>query len=355
MIIDLIVIVTSAFTVFLCDTRSNVDFLRYARFFHILRLLRMDRTRRDLHTMWNAIYSHRKELLTCYFFCAVILLLGSYVIFLTESSNKNLNGKMNNMLTSLYWGIITFTTIGYGDYTPHTWYGKMVAGFLAMVGCAFLALPAGILGSGFALQVSKQKKEKGTFKVKNPAALLIQCAWRCYAVRNSKIKATWSYFVMKSVAAKEKANTNYQKNFASNFMNLLPKSKIKYTEGDISDKLFGLKRNSKDLNGFEELVDIFQKNQDYNDWSSDIQVEYKLAFNFITIIKLILAARSFSDIRHPYVNMEHVLQSNSMTIMLSLSHLKDIKKINEVIISEINDLKREIKELKKFRCIQRNV
>ena len=61
---------------------------------------------------------------------------------------------------SLWWGFITLTTIGYGDKVPQTSTGKTIAAFFAVLGMAFFALPAGILGTGFALKVQEQHRQK---------------------------------------------------------------------------------------------------------------------------------------------------------------------------------------------------
>ena len=371
MLIDTLVIITSIITIILHVNATYIAILRYARLFQILRLLRMDRTRGDLQTMWRAIYSHRKELLTCYFFCAVVLLLGSYVMFILERSIESSDGRIDNMLNSLYWGMITFTTIGFGDYTPHTWYGKLITGFLSLVGCAFFALPAGILGSGFALQVSKQKKEKGSIKVRNPAAFLIQCAWRSYAVRNSNLKATWRYFLHQKVAAKAKANAakkyikvditatsdlnaviqNKVIDDVTYIDSLTTKSKPNSSNKQFDNKMIGLKKvkkKPKQVDSFDDLLVVFQKKNDNDNWlANNIHIKYKLVYNFLTILKLILATRTFSDTRYPYVNIEHILQVNNLNLSCSLSHLREIKSTMGIMLSELNDLKSEIRELKK--------
>lgn len=87
---------------------------------------------------------------------------------------------------------ITLCTVGYGDTVPITWWGKLVASFCAMLGISFFALPAGILGSGFALKVQQQQRQKHRIRRRVPAAQLIQCLWRCYAAdEHSKSIATW--------------------------------------------------------------------------------------------------------------------------------------------------------------------
>ena len=58
---------------------------------------------------------------------------------------------------ALWWAIITLTTVGYGDRYPKTWIGKSLASSFLVIGVTFFSLPAGILGTGFALKVSLPK------------------------------------------------------------------------------------------------------------------------------------------------------------------------------------------------------
>ncbi|XP_035262834.1 potassium voltage-gated channel subfamily KQT member 5 [Anguilla anguilla] len=91
---------------------------------------------------------------------------------------------------------ITLTTIGYGDKTPQTWTGRLLSAGFALLGISFFALPAGILGSGFALKVQEQHRQKHFEKRRNPAASLIQAAWRFYSTDASRpyLSATWSHY-----------------------------------------------------------------------------------------------------------------------------------------------------------------
>ena len=58
-----------------------------------------------------------------------------------------------------------------------TWGGKLLASGCALVGISFFALPAGILGSGFALKVQAMQRQKHLNRRRAPAATLIQCLW----------------------------------------------------------------------------------------------------------------------------------------------------------------------------------
>lgn len=66
---------------------------------------------------------------------------------------------------------------GYGDVVPVTWGGKLLASSCALIGISFFALPAGILGSGFALKVQSMQRQKHLNRRRAPAATLIQCLW----------------------------------------------------------------------------------------------------------------------------------------------------------------------------------
>lgn len=99
---------------------------------------------------------------------------------------------MSTYADSLWWGVITLCTIGYGDVYPKTPSGKLLASGCALVGISFFALPAGILGSGFALKVQAMQRQKHLNRRRAPAAALIQCVWRCYASDSTSLsEATW--------------------------------------------------------------------------------------------------------------------------------------------------------------------
>ena len=105
---------------------------------------------------------------------------------------KDQNPKFKSFAHALWWGVITLCTVGYGDTVPVTWKGKIMASFCALAGISFFALPAGILGSGFALKVQQQQRQKHMIRRRIPAATLIQCLWRCYAAdENCSSEATW--------------------------------------------------------------------------------------------------------------------------------------------------------------------
>uniref|UniRef100_A0A3Q3W7X7 Uncharacterized protein n=1 Tax=Mola mola TaxID=94237 RepID=A0A3Q3W7X7_MOLML len=190
-VIDIIVLIASV-AVVSAGSQSNIfatSVLRSLRFLHILRMVRMDRRGGTWKLLGSVVYAHSKELVTAWYIGFLVLIFSSFLVYLVE--NKN-NKDFATYADALWWGTITLTTIGYGDKTPKTWTGRMLSAGFALLGISFFALPAGILGSGFALKVQEQHRQKHFEKRRNPAAYLIQCVWRSYAAdENSVSIATW--------------------------------------------------------------------------------------------------------------------------------------------------------------------
>uniref|UniRef100_A0A8C2G557 Potassium voltage-gated channel, KQT-like subfamily, member 5a n=1 Tax=Cyprinus carpio TaxID=7962 RepID=A0A8C2G557_CYPCA len=190
-VIDIIVLIASV-AVVSAGSQGNIfatSALRSLRFLQILRMVRMDRRGGTWKLLGSVVYAHSKELVTAWYIGFLVLIFSSFLVYLVE---KEFNKQFATYADALWWGTITLTTIGYGDKTPQTWTGRLLSAGFALLGISFFALPAGILGSGFALKVQEQHRQKHFEKRRNPAASLIQCEWRSYAAdENSVSIATW--------------------------------------------------------------------------------------------------------------------------------------------------------------------
>ncbi|XP_028317643.1 potassium voltage-gated channel subfamily KQT member 4 isoform X14 [Gouania willdenowi] len=210
-VIDFIVFVASM-AVIAAGTQGNIfatSALRSMRFLQILRMVRMDRRGGTWKLLGSVVYAHSKELITAWYIGFLVLIFASFLVYLAE---KDVNSEFNTYADSLWWGTITLTTIGYGDKTPRTWQGRLLAAGFALLGVSFFALPAGILGSGFALKVQEQHRQKHFEKRRMPAANLIQAAWRLYSTdaKHSYLTATW-YFYDSMLPSFRKAETSCSK------------------------------------------------------------------------------------------------------------------------------------------------
>ncbi|XP_073531661.1 potassium voltage-gated channel subfamily KQT member 5 isoform X2 [Phyllobates terribilis] len=194
-VIDIIVLIASV-AVVSAGSQGNIfatSALRSLRFLQILRMVRMDRRGGTWKLLGSVVYAHSKELITAWYIGFLVLIFSSFLVYLVE---KEANTQFQTYADALWWGTITLTTIGYGDKTPHTWLGRLLSAGFALLGISFFALPAGILGSGFALKVQEQHRQKHFEKRRNPAASLIQATWRFYSTDSSRtyLTATWRYY-----------------------------------------------------------------------------------------------------------------------------------------------------------------
>uniref|UniRef100_A0A8C6C4U0 Potassium voltage-gated channel subfamily KQT member 1 n=1 Tax=Monodon monoceros TaxID=40151 RepID=A0A8C6C4U0_MONMO len=199
-IIDLIVVVASM--VVLCVGSKGQVFatsaIRGIRFLQILRMLHVDRQGGTWRLLGSVVFIHRQELITTLYIGFLGLIFSSYFVYLAEKDAVNESGQVEfgSYADALWWGVVTVTTIGYGDKVPQTWVGKTIASCFSVFAISFFALPAGILGSGFALKVQQKQRQKHFNRQIPAAASLIQTAWRCYAAENPN-SSTWKIYVRK--------------------------------------------------------------------------------------------------------------------------------------------------------------
>nr|XP_055048871.1 potassium voltage-gated channel subfamily KQT member 1 isoform X3 [Misgurnus anguillicaudatus] len=208
-IIDLIVVVAS---VVVLSVGSNgqvfaTSAIRGIRFLQILRMLHVDRQGGTWRLLGSVVFIHRQELITTLYIGFLGLIFSSYFVYLAEKDAVDEEGKtgFSSYADALWWGVVTVTTIGYGDKVPQTWIGKAIASCFSVFAISFFALPAGILGSGFALKVQQKQRQKHFNRQIPAAASLIQhkrnshvqTLWRCYACEKPDgCAATWKMYVL---------------------------------------------------------------------------------------------------------------------------------------------------------------
>ncbi|CAL8244317.1 unnamed protein product [Lota lota] len=225
-IIDLIVVVASM-VVLSVGSKGQVfatSAVRGIRFLQILRMLHVDRQGGTWRLLGSVVFIHRQELITTLYIGFLGLIFSSYFVYLAEKDAVDASGvtEFGSYADALWWGVVTVTTIGYGDKVPQTWIGKTIASCFSVFAISFFALPAGILGSGFALKVQQKQRQKHFNRQIPAAACLIQTSWRCFAVENPE-SATFKMFLRKrpilppsSVASpKQKKSVKVRRKFKS--------------------------------------------------------------------------------------------------------------------------------------------
>jgi voltage-gated potassium channel len=161
-LIDLLAILPFYLPVMAMDMR----FMRALRMFRLFRMFKIVRYVSTLRLMEKVIGDKREELVMAVIFTFFILLFSSCIMYYIER-DVNPNG-FASIPDTMWWGISTLTTVGYGDVTPITPLGKFLGGIIAILGIGLFALPAGILAGGFSEEIWKRKMARHESKTMTP-------------------------------------------------------------------------------------------------------------------------------------------------------------------------------------------
>lgn len=129
--------------------------IRALRFFRLLRFLKLSRYSESMQIFGRVLRSERSELLMALFVAGVLLVIGSSFLYLVE--NEAQPDVFSSIPAAMWWGVATLTTVGYGDVYPVTPIGRFLGAIVAIMGVGMFALPAGILASGFAREMSRER------------------------------------------------------------------------------------------------------------------------------------------------------------------------------------------------------
>lgn len=152
-IIDLLAILPFFLPIFFGDI--DLRFLRLLRIARFVRLLKFGRYSKTLAILGNVLKKKADELLVTVFIALFMVLIVSSMMYFVE--NHAQPDVFTSIPATMWWGIVTLTTVGYGDMAPITPLGKVLAGISGLLGIGLIGLPAGILGAAFTEELTRFK------------------------------------------------------------------------------------------------------------------------------------------------------------------------------------------------------
>ena len=156
-LVDLVAILPFIIPMFInLDLRT----LRILRLFRIFRIFKFARYSLAIRTIAKVLKSKESELLIAFLFGFSILLFSSSLMYFVEHEAQP--DKFSSIPETMWWGVATLTTVGYGDIYPITSLGKFLGAIISFLGVCFFALPAGIIASGFANTEINHSDKKST-------------------------------------------------------------------------------------------------------------------------------------------------------------------------------------------------
>jgi len=148
-LIDLLAILPALLPFF-----TTVD-LRWLRILRLLRMFKISHYSSALEDFFSAIYHERSAFAGALYLFCITLFLSSALMYLVEHSAQP--DVFSSIPETLWWSLITLTTVGYGDVAPITAIGKVIGGFTAIMGVCVVALMTGIVTTAFSAQIARRQ------------------------------------------------------------------------------------------------------------------------------------------------------------------------------------------------------
>ncbi|WP_372944343.1 ion transporter [Muriicola sp.] len=127
--------------------------LRLLRIFRILKLVRFVG---ESNNLLRALKGSRTKIFVFVFFVLVLSVMLGTIMYLVEGPEHG----FNSIPHSVYWTIVTLTTVGYGDISPETGLGQFIATIIMIVGYGVIAVPTGIVSAEYVTDRSRRKGQK---------------------------------------------------------------------------------------------------------------------------------------------------------------------------------------------------
>lgn len=131
--------------------------LRAIRALRVLRVFKLGRYSMAMTVMVAVARQEARAISAVLFVMMVVLIFTSSLIFIFE--HRAQPHIFSDIPTSMWWSVVTLTTLGYGDMVPITPLGRLVGALTAVLGVGMIALPAGVLASGFSEQMRVRREE----------------------------------------------------------------------------------------------------------------------------------------------------------------------------------------------------
>lgn len=145
-IIDLLAIIPTYLSLIITGTQYLIV-IRALRLLRIFRIFKLVKFLDEGNVIVRALIASRAKILVFMLFILLLVTILGSIMYLIEG---DYNEKFDSIPRSVYWAIVTLTTVGYGDISPSTSFGQFVAAFVMLLGYAVIAVPTGIVSAEIA-------------------------------------------------------------------------------------------------------------------------------------------------------------------------------------------------------------
>lgn len=156
-IVDFLATFPQLVSIFIPQIRY-IGIMRAFRLIRIFRVLKLFTFINEGYLLIESIKRSMNKLIVYFLFVTVLVSVLGTIMFMIEGNDKN--SSFQTIPDSIYWAIVTLTTVGYGDITPTTMIGRIIASMIMILGYTIIAVPTGIV-SATMIDATKKKGKNG--------------------------------------------------------------------------------------------------------------------------------------------------------------------------------------------------
>lgn len=158
-IVDLLAILPTYLGLFIPNAHELIV-IRMLRLLRIFRVFKLVRFLGEADALRHAFYTSRHKIAVFLTTVLIIITIMAALMHVVESNAGN--DDFSSMPKSMYWAIVTMTTVGYGDITPDTALGQFLSAIMMLIGYSMIIVPAGILSAEIAVESQRHARRSTT-------------------------------------------------------------------------------------------------------------------------------------------------------------------------------------------------
>lgn len=157
-VIDLLSILPVLFLAFF-ESTHYFRIIRILRLIRVFKVFRVNKFTKEAYSLYHSLVASIYKISVFMFFVILLAVISGGIMFVVEGNGEN---DFNSVPESIYWAIVTVTTVGFGDMAPTTDLGKFIASIMMLLGYAIIAVPTGIVSLEMFRHQEKERAEEST-------------------------------------------------------------------------------------------------------------------------------------------------------------------------------------------------
>lgn len=157
-VVDLLSIIPTYLGLFLVANTRSLMVVRSLRLLRVFRILKLGMYLKEARVLTSALKESRKKIFVFLFAVMMLTIILGTIMYLVETPESG----FTSIPRSIYWAIVTLTTVGYGDITPATELGQLIAAIVMILGYSIIAVPTGIVSRELFVAENKHKEVSTT-------------------------------------------------------------------------------------------------------------------------------------------------------------------------------------------------